>query len=463
MNTLELEREILFTVKEFPERQSTPGYSVAIFTGPRRKIAEAISGISEDDPGKPIDDGILSARSGLSLADLFKEFTGCYKLSAEAFQVKVNELLRARKNSELMKLLDQEKRTELKTGSQDEKALARIREIVREIDELEKPEAASCSRLSMIEAKTINWIWGGRIPLGMLTLIAGDPGLGKSFLSVWIASRFSTGGKFPDNDAPAIPGGIIYLSAEDSASYAIRPRADANHADPSKIYVLEDSSLDIAQDLKRIRAQVDEDPSIKLLFIDPLNSFLGQVDYFKDTSVRTVLAPLCRFLEERNIAGIGIMHLNKKIDLGGIYRIGGSIAFAGVARSVLAVTAHPEDEDKRLLRSLKMNYAKKPAALAFSIHDDLSLTFDDKPVLVDQNDALSQTSCQDGGENSFAAEWLQERLADEGAELKQLIKDAGEVGISRRTLFYCRKKLGIKTHAQGFRQNKTSVWELPHE
>lgn len=365
----------------------------------------------------------------------------------------VLELRKARLNDKIATLLSRQ----AQAGNFD---ISEIRADLEELDQLDRP-VTSCSNLGEIKPKTISWIWNGRIPLGMLTLIAGDPGLGKSFLSIWICSRLSRGATFPDNTAPAITGGSIYLPAEDSAAYAIRPRADANQADASKIYILEDSSLDIVKDLKRIRAKLDEDPAIKQLVIDPLNSFLGQVDYFKDTSVRAVLAPLCRFIEERNIACIGIMHLNKKIDLGGIYRIGGSIAFSGVARSVLAVTAHPEDETKRLFRPLKMNYAKKPHALAFSIGDDLRLSFDDKPVLIDQNDSLSLAPTQEGTENSFATEWLRDRLADGGAELKDIIKDASEVQISRRTLFYCRKKLGLASRASGRGTAKTARWELP--
>ena len=74
-----------------------------------------------------------------------------------------------------------------------------------------------------------------------------------------------------------------------------------------------------------------------------------------------------------------------------------------------------------------------------------------------------QTVCQDGIENSYATDWLRDHLADGGADLKQLIKEAGEVGISRRTLFYCRKKAGVVTRSSGFGKFKKSTWELLHE
>jgi len=43
--------------------------------------------------------------------------------------------------------------------------------------------------LSKIEAKAIRWLWPNRIPAGKLTIIAGDPGLGKSLLTLDLAAR----------------------------------------------------------------------------------------------------------------------------------------------------------------------------------------------------------------------------------------------------------------------------------
>ena len=40
-----------------------------------------------------------------------------------------------------------------------------------------------------IAPKPLCWLWAGRIPLGKLTLLIGDPGLGKSLLTADVASR----------------------------------------------------------------------------------------------------------------------------------------------------------------------------------------------------------------------------------------------------------------------------------
>ena len=58
-------------------------------------------------------------------------------------------------------------------------------------------------KLADVQPEEVTWFWPGRIPMGKLTVIAGDPGLGKSFLTIDFASRCSTGTKWFDCDACA--------------------------------------------------------------------------------------------------------------------------------------------------------------------------------------------------------------------------------------------------------------------
>ena len=79
--------------------------------------------------------------------------------------------------------------------------------------------------LADVESRPLEWLWPDRIPLGKLTIIAGDPGLGKSLATLDIASRVSQGEPWPDQtDAINPKGDAILLSAEDDLSDTIRPR-----------------------------------------------------------------------------------------------------------------------------------------------------------------------------------------------------------------------------------------------
>jgi hypothetical protein len=57
-------------------------------------------------------------------------------------------------------------------------------------------------------AEPVRWLWQHRIPLGKVTLHAGDPGLGKSLLALDIAARVTRGANFPT------PGGTPGASSD---------------------------------------------------------------------------------------------------------------------------------------------------------------------------------------------------------------------------------------------------------
>ena len=47
--------------------------------------------------------------------------------------------------------------------------------------------------MSEVKPRPLEWLWPGRIPLGKLTLIPGDPGLGKTFVTIDMSARVSRG------------------------------------------------------------------------------------------------------------------------------------------------------------------------------------------------------------------------------------------------------------------------------
>ncbi len=53
-------------------------------------------------------------------------------------------------------------------------------------------------RLADVEPKPITWLWPGRIARGKFSIIAGDPGLGKSLVTLDMTARVSRGRAWPD-------------------------------------------------------------------------------------------------------------------------------------------------------------------------------------------------------------------------------------------------------------------------
>src|SRR4051812_6408341 len=93
--------------------------------------------------------------------------------------------------------------------------------------------------LSEIEPETVRWLWEGRIPFGKVTILEGDPGVGKSTMALDLAARVSRGAGMPatrgtSDEAPA--GTVIIYSGDDGLSDTVRPRLEAAGADVRKIW-----------------------------------------------------------------------------------------------------------------------------------------------------------------------------------------------------------------------------------
>ena len=89
-----------------------------------------------------------------------------------------------------------------------------------------------------ITPEKIEWLWPGRLARGKHTCIAGEPGTGKSQLTIAVVAAVTTGGEWPCGEGQAPLGNVIILSAEDGAADTIIPRLLAAGADLSRVHVV---------------------------------------------------------------------------------------------------------------------------------------------------------------------------------------------------------------------------------
>lgn len=73
-------------------------------------------------------------------------------------------------------------------------------------------------RAAEISPEKIQWLWPSRLARGKHTCIAGEPGTGKSQLSIAMIAIVTTGGEWPCAEGWAPIGSVIILSAEDGAA-----------------------------------------------------------------------------------------------------------------------------------------------------------------------------------------------------------------------------------------------------
>jgi len=226
--------------------------------------------------------------------------------------------------------------------------------------------------LADVQPAQVSWLWLGRIPRGKLTLLVGDPGLGKSFVTLDMAARVSTGSAWPDGK-PVTQGPVVILSAEDDLADTIVPRLDAHGADRRFVFCLKavrqsgrEKFFSLKDDLKYLASTIDY-LKPNLVIIDPLSAYMGMTNTSRDADVRFVLGPLTDLAAQTGVAILAVMHLNKASKNHVIYRTSGSVAFTASARSLLALTRDPGDESRRVLCSIKNNLS--PPYAVTGIHN----------------------------------------------------------------------------------------------
>ena len=313
----------------------------------------------------------------------------------------------------------------------------------------EQRNQAPVTFLSEVESQQVDWLWQRRIPLGKITLLDGDPGMGKSLLSIFIAACVTTGQPMPDG-APGKQGKVILIAPEDAAEDTIKPRVEAAGGDPSQVILLDniehlnianskkikfgERPFSLAQDLGILEQAIKQTGTI-LVVIDPLMAVLGHnIDSSRDQDVREVLTPLAQVAERTGCAILIIRHLNKGSSDNILYRGSGSIGIIAVARIGLLVAHDPDDEQKRVFATIKNNLSKIPSNLSYQIVENEQ----GAPYIqwLGENHHITSTLLRPGSNMSFERQTIIKALkeADSPLDTKEISELTGIKYESLRTI-----------------------------
>lgn len=339
-------------------------------------------------------------------------------------------------------------------------------------------------RASTIKVLLIDWLWESRVPLGMLTLFAGDPKLGKSFATLYLAAMVSRGAELPGGGIPDGPGSVIIMSAEDDPARVIVPRLKAMGADLTKIHILEsvisekgkESLPSLAEDVGRIKAAADSLGDCRLIIIDPVSAYLGGIDDHRNAELRGVLSPLKAMAEAGNLAVILVSHMGKSGGTNGKYRVIGSIAYVGACRANFLFVKDRDDPTgaRVLMLDNGGNLAPPAATLAYTIVCDkdgprvdwcqgtVDITAE-QALAADQAAQQAERGEKVAPERSDAELWLKEMLGDGPMLVRELEEFAKNGGIKTRTLERAKKNLGVESFKEGFKTDAKWFWRLPND
>lgn len=335
--------------------------------------------------------------------------------------------------------------------------------------------------VSTIQSTRISWMCKGRLASGKITVLDGDPGLGKSTIVLDWAARITTGRALPGMDGwtddiqVTKPRGVVLLSAEDGESDTIRPRLDIAGADTSRVVVLkmvDDQGNEFLPTLGRhlwaIEQQI-EATNASLLVVDPLMAYLdAEVNANRDQDVRRVFSPIASMAERTGCAVIVLRHLNKATGMSALYRGGGSIGIIGGAR--VGLLAHKDNDDetgqRRLLMVQKANIGPEALTLVYQLAGvegtdharvewlgESSVTA--SSIMAQEPDPVDRTDATD------AELWLADVLQEGEMSSNDVFRDGKRAGFSERTMKRAKASLNVRRVKRGYGKDGSWFWSLP--
>ena len=239
-----------------------------------------------------------------------------------------------------------------------------------------------------IEPGRIDWLWEPYLPAGAVTLMAGAPGCGKSFLSTALAASLSRG-LIPFHRTRTEKIRTAILSLEDDPAQTIVPRLKACGADLGEIVIFDQhhreadllETLSMREgkegELLRVLREGVKLHGIRLVIIDTLTAFTpARVDGHEAVAVRQMMKPLARFASDCGVGVLVICHARKRSSHDSTHGVQatvlGSVDYVAACRSALLVQRDPKAEEGTagVMTHAKCNFGPPGPSLSFSIGAD---------------------------------------------------------------------------------------------
>lgn len=191
----------------------------------------------------------------------------------------------------------------------------------------------------------LNRVFGGGIVEGSLTLIGGEPGIGKSTLIMQVCHKLSIHGK------------VLYVSGEESETQ-VKLRADRLKVDSDNILFLSETSIsEIENKIESVEPKFCIIDSIQTMYDEEISSVPGSVSQVKEVTARMMY-----LAKQKNITVIVIGHVTKD----------GVIAGPRILEHMVDTVLYIEGErffTHRVIRSVKNRFGSTNEIGIFDMQD----------------------------------------------------------------------------------------------
>jgi len=336
---------------------------------------------------------------------------------------------------------------------------------------------------SDVKEKAIAWLWANKIPCGMLSLIAGLAGVGKSFWTVYMTTIITNGWDWADG-SPCEQGSVLFFYGEEGIADTYKKRFRGNGVDQSKVVFLdgmekvdkndERSEVTVTLNMTDAIERAIEGTAkktglpVKMVVIDPVANYWGGIKENSNAEVRAALKPLQHLAEKTGVAFVLIQHVGKGDKEHAQQRILGSTGIVAACRAVWGVYVANDDKSKRIFVPVKVNCGYDHTAVSFWVAPpDGKVKIIDakiKGLTGDDIESERRQGQQRGRKPTELAKieaWLLEVLANGEKPAKEIYKLGEANNFSPTTINRAKKALGIASIRE--RNTDPWLWVLPKD
>lgn len=223
------------------------------------------------------------------------------------------------------------------------------------------------------------WLYEGYIAQGFATMIAGPPGMGKSFLTMAWCKILMYGGTWPDGTVftqPIEDAMILWVETEGGEPLNI-PRAEKMGIDLSRISTIHTSATEgngvdllAKDDLDRITS-VASHKKVVAIVIDSLSG--GHNTNENETGAGKVVQKVSQLAAKHNIPLLLTHHVNKKgfgTDAPSMEHVRGSGSQLQYVRIAVQLDCpDPRQPDAKRITCIKNNLSRIPEPLGFEMSE----------------------------------------------------------------------------------------------
>ena len=339
-----------------------------------------------------------------------------------------------------------------------------LAEAVKKAAPMRPPKLYKC--FSEIKSTETQWLWYPYIPRGKIVLLTAAPGIGKTFLSLYLCGALSDGRPFmgEPESASRQPERAVYQSAEDGIADTLKKRLEQLCPEPryENIFNIDETEKGLTlADTDRIE-EVLRELHPALVIFDPIQAYLGaDVDMHRANEVRPIMARIGTLAERYNCTFLMIMHNSKMHQSNAIYVALGSVDIPAVSRSMLMLDIDPDDENRLILCHSKSSLAKTGKSILFHIEEgDLRFDgFSDKTA-----DDIYCSRANFGGRRSEKSDLAAEILSDlldkhQGwVSLGEVQREMKRCDISKNIFYKIKDEMKLRSVCIGRGRDRSAYW-----